>query len=159
MTTRYIYKSPISGRKSEFTLAQILHPELADLGECSALTGNLLAILVDKGYLALYEALQIAGVPPGAVKVEQPQSHPCYDEHQPGCDCPIPEQKATPTPPFLERMVSNPVGDIAVSALQHRQDVDWLISHLEQHARERSASSEWARIRRLQSFLREELLR
>lgn len=31
-------------------------------------------------------------------------AHPCYDEHQAGCDCEILSQSATPTPSYLERL-------------------------------------------------------
>lgn len=31
-------------------------------------------------------------------------AHPCYDEHQPGCDCVISEQTASPIPPYLNRL-------------------------------------------------------
>lgn len=39
------------------------------------------------------------------------RSHPCYDEHQAGCDCVIPAQSKTEVPPFLERMT-----DVSVEA-------------------------------------------
>ncbi len=44
-----------------------------------------------------------------ATREETPatDAHLCYSEHQPGCDCVIPEQKAVPVPSFLERMTAN----------------------------------------------------
>jgi hypothetical protein len=43
-----------------------------------------------------------------ATREEAPagSDHPCYDEHQPGCDCVIPAQKVAPVPSFLERMTA-----------------------------------------------------
>lgn len=32
------------------------------------------------------------------------ETHPCYDEHQPGCDCVIPAQTVGPVPSYLERL-------------------------------------------------------
>lgn len=47
----------------------------------------------------------------GTGKLEAPadSAHPCYDEHQAGCDCEILSQSATPTPSYLERL-SAPAG-------------------------------------------------
>lgn len=47
------------------------------------------------------------------------EPHPCYGEHQPGCDCAIPAQTAQPTPSYLERLSrpsesSASVGEIEV---------------------------------------------
>lgn len=39
-------------------------------------------------------------------EVPATDAHPCYSEHQPGCNCVLPEQKAAPVPSFLERMAA-----------------------------------------------------
>lgn len=146
MTTRYVYTSPVSGRKQVLGLAQVLHPEFADLGEASALTGNLLATLVDKGYLALYEALQIAGVSPETVSVVGN-----------GVDAPL-RPSRTPAPPFVDTDAQfQPVIERvhvthAANAAQHKADVNWLIDYL----RSRLPPQD-LRLGRLMSFLREEL--
>lgn len=160
MTTRYIYKSPISGRTRDMTLAQVLEPDAVE----TDMMGGLLAILVDKGYLALHEALQLADVPPGSVSVVDDGFDVPKDTAY-VCRADLVRPSHTPAPPVLDtdaqfrpgQMVSNPVGDISVSALQHRQDVDWLIGKLQLELR--GPAEHDLRIRRLQSFLREELLR
>lgn len=179
MTTRYVYTSPIGGRSQELGLPQLLHPEFTDLGEASALTGNLMAILVDKGYLALYEALQIAGVDPATVKVKQ-SAPPAREARERECGwCDGRKTKQAPSTDFTipcpyckgtgkEVLRAQPQAredaqphvhlTYAANSKQHKTDIGWLIEKLQADRRDYLAHDARAlRMSRLISFLTEEL--
>lgn len=49
-------------------------------------------------------------------------SHPCYDEHQPGCECIIPAQTAASTPSYLERLTAPARADAPDTGAERKRD-------------------------------------
>jgi hypothetical protein len=49
--------------------------------------------------------------PTEAKQVSRNAEDPCYGEHQPGCDCIIPDQVAAPVPAYLDRLASRNAGE------------------------------------------------